>query len=185
MAIFLSAGHNPKGRRRDPGAVANGYQEADLAVELRDLVISEINNQHPTAKIIRDYDHERLGSYLRRIKTGTGSVVLEFHFDASSSSTASGSTAFYSFRANKLSRDFATALASATSRILGIKNRGAKSERHTHRGRLGLMRKRGTVALLEVCFITNPNDMRLYHSKKGELAKELASIVHHYETLAS
>jgi len=36
--IFISAGHNPKGIKVDSGAVGNGYTEADLAVEFRNLV---------------------------------------------------------------------------------------------------------------------------------------------------
>jgi hypothetical protein len=33
MTAFISAGHNPKGIKVDPGAVANGLTEANLAVE--------------------------------------------------------------------------------------------------------------------------------------------------------
>ena len=31
MAVFISAGHNPKGIKIDPGAVGNGFREADLS----------------------------------------------------------------------------------------------------------------------------------------------------------
>ena len=30
--VFISAGHNPRGIKVDPGAVCNGFREADLAV---------------------------------------------------------------------------------------------------------------------------------------------------------
>jgi len=42
MSTFISAGHNPKGIKVDPGAVANGLHEADLTVEFRNLVVSEL-----------------------------------------------------------------------------------------------------------------------------------------------
>lgn len=182
MAIFISAGHNPNGIKRDVGAVANGYHEADLNIEIRDLVIAELHN-YPKIKIITDKDSEPLADYLRRIKTGSGSVILEFHFDAASPS-ATGTTALVGNDADRLDKAFATELANATSKVLDIKNRGVKSERETHRGRLGLMRKRGTVALLEVCFITNKNDLKRYQAKKHQLAKSLAKIIYKYENLA-
>lgn len=180
--MFVSAGHNPQGIRKDPGAVANGYHEADLTVEFRDLVIKELKQFH-NAKIIHDNDTERLGTYLRRIKTGTGSVVIEFHFDAASPK-ATGTTALVGNDADRLDKSFAKELADTTSKVLGVKNRGVKSERETHRGRLGLMREHGTVALLEVCFITNKTDLKRYQAKKHQLAKSLAKIIYKYENLA-
>ena len=78
--IFPSAGHNPNGLKPDPGAIGNGYREADLAVEFRNLVVSVLKAKK--IAVITDKDDERLGDYLKRINTGNGSVVLEFHFDA-------------------------------------------------------------------------------------------------------
>ncbi len=179
--IFISAGHNPKGIKRDVGAVANGYHEADLNVEVRDLVIAELERLN--AKYIKDNDSERLGAYLRRIKTGSGSVVLEFHFDAASPS-ATGTTALVGNDADRLDKAFATEIVNVTSKVLGIRNRGVKSEHQAHRGRLGLMREHGTVALLEVGFITNKSDLQKYNQHKKALAKELAEIIVKYEKLA-
>jgi hypothetical protein len=87
--IFPSAGHNPKGLKPDPGASGNGYNEADLAIEQRDLTTKELDLLG--AKYITDYNDERLADYLKRIETGSGSVVLEFHFDAYNG-IASGAT---------------------------------------------------------------------------------------------
>jgi N-acetylmuramoyl-L-alanine amidase len=181
MAIFISAGHNTGGPKKDPGAVANGYTEAALAVEFRDLVILEVLALGQ--KVIKDHDHERLGEYLTRIKTGSGSVVLEFHFDAAASATATGTTALYPADSDRLDIAFSKDLEDAVSRILGIKRRGPLSEAHSNRGRLGLMRKQGTVCLLEICFITNKKDLELYMANKELLAKEVARILVHYEKL--
>ena len=41
--IFISAGHNPKGIKVDNGASANGYTEADLAINFRELVEIELS----------------------------------------------------------------------------------------------------------------------------------------------
>jgi len=181
MACFISAGHNPKGVKVDPGAVGNGYREADLTVEFRDLVIAECLKLG--LKVISDRDDETLAQYLGRIKPGSGSVVLEFHFDAAASLTATGSTAIISGTPSQNSRNFAKELVNTTSNTLCIKNRGVITEADSHRGRLGLMRKEGIVALLEIGFISNKSDIEAYKKYKEELAKQVAKIVEKYELL--
>lgn len=179
--MFISAGHNPKGLKPDPGAVANGYKEADLAIELRDLVVKEIN-KYPSVKVVTDSDDERLGTYLERIKTGNGSVVVEFHFDAASPQ-ATGTTALIEAEADRLDKAFAKEIVDKTAEVLKIKNRGVKSETDSHRGKLGLMREEGLIVLLEVCFITNQEDIKSFKKNKEVLAKELAKIIVKYENL--
>lgn len=181
MTAFISAGHNPKGIKVDPGAVANGFHEADLAVEFRNLVVNLLQKRN--VKVITDKDDERLGDYLKRIQTGSGSVVLEFHFDAAASTTATGTTALIGSDADRLDKAFAKELADTTAEVLSIKNRGVLSEKDSHRGSLGLMREQGIVALLELCFITNDKDLNSYFLNKNELAVKIADIVKRYEDL--
>jgi N-acetylmuramoyl-L-alanine amidase len=45
------------------------------------------------------------------------------------------------------------------------------------------MREQGTVALLEVCFITNKDDLKAFQDNKNTLAVELSKIVKKYENL--
>lgn len=176
--IFISAGHNPKGIK-DPGAVSGKIQEADLTVEFRDLVILELEKKG--LKYISDKDDERLADYLKRIQTGSGSVVLEYHFDAADSQTATGTTALIGSDAEKLDKAFALELVNITAATQGIKNRGVITEAESHRGRLGLMRESGTVALLELGFI--PFDLEAYNKNKYKLAKLHADILEKYEKL--
>jgi len=179
--IFISAGHNPNGIKKDPGAVGNGFHEADLAVEFRDLV-GECLTARGVA-FITDKDDERLGEYLKRIQTGSGSVVAEYHFDAAESSTATGSTSLIGNDADRLDKAFALELVNSTSKQFGIKNRGVKTEAESHRGSLGLMRESGTVALVELGFISNLKDLNSYFLNKHELAKIHAEILERYEKL--
>jgi len=181
MAIFISAGHNPKGIKVDPGAIGNGFHEADLAVEFRNLVVGELNKKN--INVITDNDDERLGDYLKRTQTGNGSVVVEYHFDAAVSSTATGSTSLIGNDADRLDKAFAQELVDSTAKYLEIKNRGVKTEDDSHRGSLGLMRETGTVALVELCFISNSSDLKAYQMNKLELSKKHAEIIIHYENL--
>lgn len=179
--VFISAGHNPNGIKPDPGAVGNGKREADLTVEFRNLVLAELQKKDVNA--VCDNDSERLGQYLERIKTGSGSVVLEFHFDAAASASATGTTVLIGGDADKNDKSFAKEIVEATANILQIKNRGVISETESHRGRLGLMRESGTVALLELCFISNPADLKAYEKGKHALAEKIADILIKYENL--
>ena len=179
--IFISAGHNPNGIKVDNGAVANGYTEANLAINFRELV--EIELSKLKMQFVTDRDDERLAQYLERIKTGNASVVLEFHFDAAANPKATGATSIIGVDADRLDIAFAREIVNCTSTILGIKNRGVISEAQSHRGRLGLMRENGIVSLLELCFITNKLDLERYFKNKFVLAREIAKIIARYEAM--
>lgn len=175
--IFISAGHH----NADSGAVGvNGVTESSKTIEFRELVIAELNKLG--AKYIKDNDNETLAQYLNRIKTGSGSVVCEFHFDAYNGN-ASGCTSLVGNDADRLDKAMAKELVDNCATILSINNRGVKSESESNRGRLGLMREQGIVVLLELCFIDNPSDMAKYNNKKNELAKKIAEILIRYENL--
>ena len=85
--------------------------------------------------------------------------------------------------ADRLDKAFAKELVDSTAKYLGIKNRGVKTEADSHRGSLGLMRESGTVALVELCFISNAGDLKAYQTNKVELAAKHADIIIHYENL--
>lgn len=178
--IFISAGHNSKSSivRQDPGAIGNGYKEGDLTIEFRDLVCRELDLLG--IKYIKDSDEENLQQYVNRIKTGSGSVVIEYHFDAATPQ-ATGTTSLVEVDADKFDIAFAKELSHATSSVLGIINRGVKSEADTRHKRLALMKEEGTICLHELGFITNANDMLRYQQNKVKLAKLHAAILVKYE----
>jgi N-acetylmuramoyl-L-alanine amidase len=180
MTVFASAGHTPEGPKKDPGAVSNGYTEAQLNREFRDLFVKECLTLG--LKVIKDKDTESLSQYLNRIQTGSGSVVIEFHFDAAGP-TATGVTALIERDADRLDKAFATECAALISSLTGIKNRGVKSEAESHRGSLGLMREEGIICLIELGFITNKKDIELHLKNRELIAKELAKIAKKYDDM--
>lgn len=184
--VYLSAGHNAKSKtiKQDPGAInSHGVKEGDLTIELKGLIQHELDLLG--VKYISDSEEENLSSYLKRIGTGTGSVVLELHFDSALSPTATGCTGLIEGEADRLDRAFAKELTDTNALILGIRNRGVVSEAESHRGRLGLMREDGIICLQEICFISNDDDLARYHLKKKELAKAFALIIQKYEDMLS
>lgn len=181
--VFASAGHNSQSKtiKADPGAInSHGLKEGDVTIEFRNLVCAELDKLG--VKYITDYQEESLAIYLQRIKTGTGSVIIEYHLD-SASPAATGCTSLVEEEADRLDKLFAAELANSTSLVLGIKNRGVISETESHRGRLGLMREEGIICLHELCFISNDDDVRRYNENKHILAKEHAKIIKKYEDM--
>ncbi len=175
--VFPSAGHH----NSDPGAVANGYKEADLTKELRNLISDELNKRGH--KHIMDKDDETNRQYQGRIRPGSGSVILDIHFDAAQPS-AGGTTVFIPTPEKAYDISFASRILDATCEILGTKNRGVRNERHSQHKRIGILHKgAGISALVEVCFITNKEDIAKYQAHKHELAKAYAEILIEYDNL--
>lgn len=174
--VFPSAGHH----NNDPGAVYNGIKEADKTKELRNL-ISKYLGSH---KHIMDNDWETNSQYQNRIKPASGSVIFDIHFNASTNSIASGTEMIISNSASENSKKMAAELASGTSLILGIPNRGVKTEKQTARGKIGILNlPAGISVLAEVCFLSNLSDMAKYDTNKDRLACFYAETLIKYDNL--
>ena len=182
--IFISAGHNIGSlkTKEDPGAVNKQKNKENLiAIEFRDLVCKELDKKG--LKYIKDENDEKLSDYLKRIKTGSGSVVIEFHCDSSSNEQATGSTGLIGDDSDRLDALFSKEINDCFSETLGLKNRGVIKESQSHRGKLGLMREQGIVSLQEMFFLSNPNDLKSYHKNKYILAEKIANIIEKYENI--
>lgn len=182
--IFISAGHHDK----DPGAIANGYRESDLTKKLRDIIVSvlRVRGLQQGTDYITDNDNESLQQYLSRIKTGDGSVVFEIHFD-SGGTDATGCTMIVPKRTLtkefEIETKFGLEIVNGCSGIMAIKNRGVKEESETHVKKLAIMRENGINGLLEVCFISNKNDLEKYFVKQNEIANHIANTLIKYDAI--
>lgn len=181
LVTFPSAGHHQK----DPGAIYNGRQENLETIKFRDLLVKELKTLN--IKTITDKDHETNREYQNRIKPGDGSVILDIHFNAGGS-TATGTECLVNAKdfadKNSLSYKMADDICSATATILGIKNRGVKSETTTRHGKLGILHQGAGVAVLwEICFISNKEDMAKYDANISGLVRAIAKICKKYDDL--
>ncbi|MCK6611544.1 MAG: N-acetylmuramoyl-L-alanine amidase [Bacteroidia bacterium] len=172
--IYLIAGHNPKGPNPDPGAVANGYKEADLTVELRDMIARQLNLLNYPIWI--DDDTKRLPEVLKEIDSSETCIVCDLHFN-SGPPKASGVEVFVPTRSTHKERVLASAICSRISGITMLPSRGVRSEDQSARGRIGILHEPGTNLLIEVCFISNKDDMAKYQKSKKEIAIELALLL--------
>lgn len=178
FVVYPVAGHH----NNDPGAVYNSQKEADKTKEFRDLVSKYLTLKGH--KHIKDDDNETNRQFQNRIKPGSGSVLADHHFNASSNPSASGTEGIVANNANANSRAMAKELVDGAACILGIPNRGVKTEKETARGRIGILNlNAGIACLIEIAFLSNPNDMVKYELKKDELARFYADTYIKYDNL--
>lgn len=170
---WITAGHGGT----DPGAIATHYgvtyREADLALELRELVsehlrrwghtVNNEGNATPLVKVVQWFKQA----------VGVGDIVLDIHWNAGSSD-AHGTEAFVQMNPDATEVRLANALCGALE-TFGFRNRGLKLENQTRHGRLGILDNNGHAVLLEVCFITNADDMGRYEKAKHQIAAAIAS----------
>ena len=171
MKIFLIAGHH----NADPGAVNSTEKESDLTKELRGLIHDAIRELNPSVQIILDYDADTLPQVISKVnrEIQDGDILIDVHFNSFSNGSATGAEVLVKNGSPNLVR--AAVYSKIIANTIGIKDRGAKTEAQSHRSKLPILHGNGSRYLFEVCFMSNSVDMEKYHSRKLELAKNLAS----------
>lgn len=162
--LFISAGHSDT----DPGAVGNGHTEADIVTQFRDIVADELEGRVTFSTDGR----RRQNLSLRKAidMAARHDVAVEFHCNAFSNPAATG--------VETLGGDMqlGEALCEAVSDTLGIANRGAKGEASGQYSRLGFVSRGGGI-IIELFFISNPNDVAAYFRHKQALAQAVARVL--------
>lgn len=172
MNILLIAGHG----QGDSGAVGNGYKEADLTREVVKLLKTQLDSYANVAladtltnwkqHIINKKNYYNFKNY---------DYVLEIHFNAATKEAKSDGktkgTEIYITTSEK-THGIETQIVKGISDI-GFKNRGVKRQNYSL---IQYIKNQGvSCALLEVCFIDDIDDMKLYQSKKAEVIKAIAA----------
>ena len=164
--IVLTAGHSAT----DPGAVAHGYTEAGLMLDLRDR-IAPILRAGGHVVITDGGDGENLPLRHAISLVQQGAVALELHTNASENPAAGGVEAI----SLPTQRAQAQALADTTADVLGLRLRGRGGwidQSASARGRLGYVNAGGII--LETFFLSNPHELAVYLARCDDLARALA-----------
>jgi N-acetylmuramoyl-L-alanine amidase len=166
MSVFISAGHSDA----DPGAVANGRREADVAVEFRSILVKCLSDLGIEATTD---GHGKQNLPLRdAVKLAKGKqIAIEIHCNAAANRAASGVETLSATDDMALGAK----LCAAISEELNIRNRGAKPENAGQHHRLAFVQAGGII--LELFFITNPNDLAAYDGRKWPAARALAEVI--------
>lgn len=166
MAILISAGHS----KTDPGAVAFGRKESEIAVEFRTILVkclADLGIQAETDGKGKDNLPLREAVKLAKGKD----IAIEIHLNASANATASGVETL----SGPEDMDLCARLCAAVSQSLNIRNRGSKPENAGQHHRLAFVQAGGII--LELFFLTNPNDLAAYDGRKWPLARAVAQVI--------
>ena len=172
MTSFIIAGHSLKAG----GASANGEKEELLTIEMRNLIVDQLNEWGYNVWV--DNDNDSLSQVIAKTKAiaTADDILLDIHFNAGISS-AKGTETFISVNARDKSKRIAQRITDLTSAMLGTPNRGVKLENQSQHPRLGILHTYASSVLLEVEFLTNKEFMENYHLMKKRLAIGIANIL--------
>ncbi len=173
MRILLIAGHG----NGDPGATAFGRSEAELTRRL----VPEIKTSLVRFNCICDiYDmsksaYNELVTKGNKINFTSYDYVLEVHFNAfreNSDGAVMGSEVYVTREESTITVEEKMLKNLA---LLGLKSRGVKRKNFTVIA--DAKRQGASSALLEVCFIDDADDMKIYFAKEKEIAKGVADAI--------
>lgn len=161
MKIAIDPGHGNSNRsegRYDPGAVAAGVEEADVALQwaLTGKWILE-REFGLSVWLTRDDDSDPapVGQRDDRAEAAGCSHFVSLHCNAADTSAATGTETFWRDAADK---PFAQAVQDAAVAAMGRADRGLKKESQSQHSRLAVLDFGGPSCLLEIGFVTNAID---------------------------
>tara|TARA_B100000700_G_scaffold189815_1_gene209191 strand:- start:53213 stop:53797 length:585 start_codon:yes stop_codon:yes gene_type:complete len=167
QTVMISAGHSSV----DPGAVAQGYVEADVAIGLRALLSQALKAQGIRHMTDGDGD-ENLPLRTAAKIAAKADIAVEIHCNAAGTPQASGVETLSKERDYPL----ASSLCRVTADVLGIPDRGAKPEDSGQHHRLAFVSDGGGI-ILETFFLTSKHDLAAYLAGRRGLAHELARVI--------
>lgn len=166
--ILLIAGHGAG----DPGATGNGYKEAELTRELVRLIYEALSDYEVETTIYSQGHNAFKDAQNGTFKPGEYDYLLEIHFNAYSDASAHGTEIFVTTAEKGIKVE--QSIMSNLKRYFTL--RDADGVKKTNFLVIQTAKNQGiSSALLEVCFITNKNDMIVYTSNKQAIAEDIAT----------
>ena len=173
IKIFIDQGHNPI--NPNAGAEANGVREQDVNYEVGVRLAALLNsNPNFDARLSRNSPTEQIGtsvttSLQARVSAANSwgaDFFLSLHCNSSPITTASGSEA-YVYRINSPAYYMATRILEGLHDATGLANRGVTVTTHL----FVLRRTKMHAVLVEMGYLTNPNDAYLLSTDPQSFAK--------------
>lgn len=201
--IILTAGHTGAGTGAQ--CATTQFDEGAETIWLRDRIAEILTNKYGLVVLV-DNDTASLQLLTKQLSatpsgfdgggdTPTGGLhprlcsvtpsafdfLIDIHFNAHTNPNARGTETIVADDATELELRMASRLAHATADSLEIPLRCIKSESQTPHKRLAMLHLTPQSVILEVCFITSPEDVKQYrrHRRKiaSTIAKNIANLV--------
>ena len=171
--LFITAGH----RGGSTGANANGYSEAELAIQLRNDLTDKLH-EHGVV-VVNDADVDSLSSVVNNINKNCTNrdLCLDLHFNSFSNASANGTEVLIQNAPTNSEIEFAEDVLNAVCSTLGTKNRGVKKGKSQYKRLAMLSGVKCNSVLVELCFISSQSDMVRYNSKYNELVEKLVDVI--------
>ena len=169
--IYLTAGH----RGGTTGANYNGIKEAEETIWLRNEIAERLEKKG--IEVVVDNNEASLSEVIATINAECKKtdICVDLHFNAVANPSANGTEVFKPFNSSDTEIEVAEDLLYATCMVLNTKNRGVKREGEGTHQRLAMLSDiKCNSVLLEICFISNINDVVKYKEKRDELVIILA-----------
>jgi hypothetical protein len=174
--IFISAAHGgQEAGGIDPGSIAGGTTEAREMILLRDLIVTELRSRSFEVLAVPD-DLSAAGTIAWINSRGRrGDVALEVHADAASSPSVRGASVYYIASNNERKSNGELLLVGLLRRVPQLPNRGVKPDTDSGLGSLAFCRQVAIPSLLlQVGFISNPEDRALLQNRRRDFALGIA-----------
>lgn len=183
MKLYLEAGHGGT----DPGAVAScGTKESRLTLEMRNGVTAWLRKLGYTGTIVHDPDNANLSGAIAANKPSANDLLVGIHFN-SGGDKSTGTEVIVANVYSPKELKAAQALSMAVARSLGTRPRkgipgaGVRLWKETARGskgvRSGWLGQVGHAVIMEVCFISNPEELAKYQEKKDSVWRSVAQAI--------
>lgn len=174
--IILTAGHT--GPNTGAQCATTQFDEGAENIWLRNRIAEILTNDYGLVVLV-DEDKATLQLVKKQIELNAPHIdfVIDIHFNAHGNPQARGTETIVSDDATPLELRFASRLAHTTSDALDIPLRCIKSESETPHRRLAMLHLTPQSIILEVCFITSPDDTEAYRKNRYKLANKLAQTI--------
>lgn len=174
--IFISAGHGGMEEGgRDPGTIVAGTTEAQEMILLRDQVVPELRSRGFEVLSVPDDLSSSQSIQWINSRARPSDVALEIHADAYSNPNLRGATVFYIANNTERKNHSELMLLALVRRLPQLPNQGAKPDTATGIGRISFCRDTVLPSLLmEVGFLSNPDDRFLIQNRRRDMALGLA-----------
>lgn len=171
--VAVTAGHS----NTDPGAVSGKDKEADFVVKVRNAVELYLLRAGLTVKTDGTGSINLPLTNAIQIIRGS-STAIEFHLNASSNPQANGVETIALPEDKKLAQEISKAIAGVTGSRLRGKD-GWIDQSDSARGKLGFVSNGGLI--VELGFISNPQEFAVLQAKYWLVAKAVADVIIEYE----
>ena len=171
-SVIITAGHS----NIDCGAInrITGDKESDIAVDMRNMLkhYLELQGVYVSTDGLGK-DNQPLKEAVKLLCGGT--LAIEIHCNASSNTKAGGVEALAEPRHLHVCQQLCKSISESMGIPLRGQDNGWKAEDSGQHSKLAYVSKGGII--LEMFFISNPDELKIWKAKKWIVAKNLAAVI--------